>query len=55
MIGDKIQVVLAFADGIVDALLGTGFHGALSEDFERLISMINEAEKPVWQLICQVV
>ena len=23
---DKIQVVLAFVDGIVDALLGTGFH-----------------------------
>jgi NAD(P)H-hydrate epimerase len=44
---DKIQVVLAFVDGIVDALLGTGFHGVLSEDLERLISMINEAEKPV--------
>ena len=44
---DKVQVVLAFADGIVDALLGTGFHGDLSEDLERLISMINEAEKPV--------
>jgi len=44
---DKVQVSLAFADAIVDGLLGTGFQGCLREPVEKLIHMINEAQKPV--------
>ena len=44
---EKLQIVLRFADGIVDGLLGTGFHGTLREDMARLIGIVNEAGKPV--------
>lgn len=44
---DKVQVSLAFADALVDGLLGTGFQGELRESAEKLIHMINAAKKPV--------
>lgn len=44
---DKTQVALAFADGIVDGVLGTGFKGELRPKTEKLIQIINEVQKPV--------
>jgi hydroxyethylthiazole kinase-like uncharacterized protein yjeF len=44
---DKTQVALAFADGIVDGLLGTGFKGELRPEMEKFIQIINEVQKPV--------
>ena len=44
---EKLQIVLRFADGVVDGLLGTGFHGELRENMARLVRIVNEAGKPV--------
>ena len=44
---EKLQLVLRFADGVVDGLLGTGFHGDLREAMVRLIGIVNETGKPV--------
>lgn len=44
---EKLQIVLRFADGIVDGLLGTGFQGDLRENMTRLIRIVNEAGRPV--------
>lgn len=44
---DKLMVVLRFADGIVDGILGTGFKGELRETAVRLIRVINESGLPV--------
>ena len=35
---------------IVDALLGTGFHGALAEKYRRCISWVNQQNSPVFSL-----
>ena len=40
---DKLQVVLKTADGVVDGLLGTGFHGTLRPEARRLIEAVNRA------------
>lgn len=44
---DKLMVVLRFADGIVDGILGTGFQGRLRENTARLIHVVNESGLPV--------
>lgn len=44
---DKVQVALAFSDGIIDGLLGTGFYGDLRPSMEKMIALINEAQKLV--------
>jgi NAD(P)H-hydrate epimerase len=44
---DKVQVALAFSDCLVDALLGTGFQGMLTEPMEKIIQMINNSGKKV--------
>ena len=44
---DKLQVVLKTADGVVDGILGTGFHGTLRPEARRLIEAVNRAELPV--------
>ena len=44
---DKVQVAMAFTDGIIDGLLGTGFYGELRPAAAKLISLINEAQKLV--------
>ncbi len=44
---DKLQVVLRFADGVIDGVLGTGFTGALRENIERLVQLVNEMHRPV--------
>ena len=44
---DKLVAVLRTADGVLDGLLGTGFHGQLREDAQRLIKLVNNAGVPV--------
>jgi ADP-dependent NAD(P)H-hydrate dehydratase / NAD(P)H-hydrate epimerase len=44
---EKLQIVLRFADGVVDGVLGTGFKGMLRPDTARLIQLVNEAGKRV--------
>ncbi len=45
---DKAKIAVAFADCLVDALLGTGFKGELSSEMAQAIKIINNAEKPVF-------
>ncbi len=45
--GDKAALAAAFADCLVDALLGTGFSGEVSGDLASLVKTINAAGKPV--------
>ena len=44
---DKVKLAITFADCLIDALLGTGFKGELSEEIARAVTAINEAGKPV--------
>lgn len=44
---DKAEVALRFSDCLVDALLGTGFHGELEPAFARAVQLINQSNKPV--------
>lgn len=44
---DKVRLALIFADGIVDALLGTGFRGEIREHYAEVIALINNSHKPV--------
>ena len=44
---DKFMVVLRFADGVIDGILGTGFTGSLREDIVRLIHCVNDSGLPV--------
>ena len=44
---DRLQVVLRFADVLVDGVLGTGFQGNLRPDIRRLVKLVNAAGKPV--------
>ena len=44
---DKVQLVLRFADGVLDGILGTGFNGPLRESVERLIGLVNASGRPV--------
>ena len=44
---DRLQVVLRFADVLVDGVLGTGFQGNLRPDIRRLVKLVNATGKPV--------
>ena len=44
---DKLLLVLKTAQAVVDGLLGTGFHGKLRPEAERLIEIINRSGLPV--------
>jgi hydroxyethylthiazole kinase-like uncharacterized protein yjeF len=44
---DKIKIAVAFADCIVDALLGTGFQGDIHGLMAQAIQIINGSAKPV--------
>lgn len=44
---DKAKIAAAFADCIVDALLGTGVRGELRPEAKRLVRLVNEARRPV--------
>lgn len=44
---DKAKVAATFAECLVDALLGTGFHGEVSGDMAHMIDIINAAGKLV--------
>lgn len=43
---DKVKIALAFSDCLIDGLLGSGFRNGLSLEMEKLIHMINDAQKP---------
>ncbi len=44
---DRLQVVLRFADLVVDGVMGTGFQGTLRMDIMKLVKLVNAAEKQV--------
>lgn len=44
---DKVKIALAFSDCFVDALLGTGFNGAVRPEMEKIINMMNGMGKPI--------
>jgi NAD(P)H-hydrate epimerase len=44
---DKVRLALLFADGVVDALLGTGFRGAIRDHYAEIMTLINNSQKPV--------
>lgn len=44
---DKAGIAVSFADCLVDALLGTGLHGNVSDRLASAIELINSAGKPV--------
>ena len=44
---DRLQVVLRFADLVIDGILGTGCKGELREDVLKLVRLVNAANKPV--------
>jgi NAD(P)H-hydrate epimerase len=44
---DKAKFAAAFADCLLDALVGTGFHGEISGDMAEVVKLINSAAKPV--------
>lgn len=44
---NRMHVALRFADGLLDGILGTGFHGELRKKTLRIIEEVNEAGRPV--------
>lgn len=44
---EKARIGTAFADLVIDALLGTGFHGELSEPYRDSIELMNGAGKKI--------
>ena len=44
---DKLKIAIAFADCIVDGLIGTGFNGSLKAEAEKTINLINNSGKVV--------
>ncbi len=44
---NRMHVALRFADGVLDGILGTGFHGELRKKTLRIIEEVNEAGRPV--------
>ncbi|MBU2702929.1 NAD(P)H-hydrate epimerase [Sporomusaceae bacterium BoRhaA] len=45
---DRLKIALSFADYLVDALVGTGFHGRLSATLEQAVSFMNQSGKPIY-------
>ena len=44
---EKARIASAFADLVIDALLGTGFHGELSEPYKESIELMNGSGKKI--------
>ena len=44
---DRVRIAVAFADCLVDALLGTGFQGAVGAPMDQAVELINGSGKPV--------
>lgn len=44
---DMARVAATFADCIIDAMLGTGFSGAIQGNMARAVELVNSAGKPV--------
>lgn len=44
---DKMKISIAFADCIIDGLIGTGFIGPIREDAEKVINLINNSGKDI--------
>ncbi|HWR56451.1 MAG TPA: NAD(P)H-hydrate dehydratase [Negativicutes bacterium] len=44
---DKVRLALLFTDGIVDAMLGTGFRGEIRDHYAEIFALINNSQKPV--------
>ena len=44
---DKAGIAISFADCLVDALLGTGLHGKVSDPMAAAIELMNSAGKPI--------
>ena len=45
---EKARLSTLFADALVDALVGTGFHGALGDELARAARLMNQSGLPVW-------
>ena len=45
---EKARLSILFADALVDALVGTGFHGALGDELARAARLMNQSGLPVW-------
>lgn len=45
---DRLKVAMSFSECLVDALLGTGFHGELSPIFAQAVATMNESGKPIF-------
>lgn len=44
---EKARITIGFADLVVDALLGTGFQGEMSELYRECIDMMNSSGRPI--------
>lgn len=44
---DKVRIAVTFSDCLIDALVGTGFHGEMSESLALIIDVINRSGKKV--------
>ena len=45
---EKARLSILFADALVDALVGTGFHGAMGDELARAARLMNQSGLPVW-------
>lgn len=44
---DKVRIAVTFSDCLIDALVGTGFHGEMSEPLALIVDIINRSGKRV--------
>lgn len=44
---DKVRIAVTFSDCLIDALVGTGFHGEMSEALALIVDVINRSGKKV--------
>ena len=44
---EKARITIGFADLVVDALLGTGFQGEMSELYRECVDMMNSSGRPI--------
>lgn len=44
---NRLQISITFCDCLIDALLGTGIHGALRETAKKCIEILNSSNRPV--------
>lgn len=44
---NRLQIAITFSNCIIDALLGTGFHGTLREETKKCIDILNTSNRPI--------